>query len=349
MPQSIRAIDSHSMWNLPEVMSWKPHLQSLGARLEHHFIIILSDYGDFNSAPPTPPLSPPSATGSPQSSRQGSTPHDSYATRTVSPIFPSVEFNDPSSYRLLEHSSFGSHMGITPSTTLLSITGPSDSTHNTNFDPSWFSGISTTCAPNLIAENPPTVIDWSHFVPGLSIDGVFSLAGITAEEEIMSRYNPGNQSLWEMIQNHRSASGILDRFGLSNEKPTSRVQFQGGLILTTEQVVQHLRWSPRTFTRKSASYRLARKVATYSWQGLPPTVIPSISESKETKATRKFYLLHLGVVAMFRTGGFADQSLAPSRRDALLANPERRAALLTQNNLYENLNRLSSDFLEVPT
>lgn len=62
----IRAIDSHAHWDYPEVLAWKPQLESLQARLDYHFIIVLSDYGARRlTSQPSNPLSPPSGSAPP--------------------------------------------------------------------------------------------------------------------------------------------------------------------------------------------------------------------------------------------------------------------------------------------
>ncbi|KAJ7828169.1 hypothetical protein B0H13DRAFT_2290030 [Mycena leptocephala] len=56
---------------------------------------------------------------------------------------------------------------------------------------------------------------------------------------------------------------------------------------------------------------------------------------------RELYLVWQGVVEMFRIGGFVDQPRAP-RNDNLAAEAERSAARLSQNNLYNELNKILS-------
>lgn len=215
---------------------------------------------------------------------------------------------------------------------------------------SWFSGSSSgnhslSPDPDSPSENSQTILDCSLLLPSHGVEDAFRETGITPEEVLSATYNRKHHQLWPMMENHRCAAAILDKFGLSAERPASRVKFKGGLELTTDKVVRHLRWATRTFTRKSTSYRTARLLATYSWKGSPPAVNPL---SDEGKTLLDLYHLWKGVVAMFAVGGFSNQPCAP-RSDALANETERSAALLSQNQLYNGLNALLPHLQPPPT
>ncbi|KAJ7818741.1 hypothetical protein B0H13DRAFT_2454613 [Mycena leptocephala] len=237
---------------------------------------------------------------------------------------PNFNLDDPRLYFLDD---YDYEPGIAPQDTLLRATSHVNPAPHLIPSPSNLLPVST-------AGNPQALIDCSSFIPGLSVSGALRLAGITADEEKRAKPD-GSRVLWDMTRNHSRAVAILDRFGLSAEKTASLVLFKGGLKLTTAQVVSHLGWTTRTFTRKSATYRQARALATYSWKGQPPA-------QTADDTVRDLYRVWQGVVEMFRVGGFVDQPRAP-RDDNLATEAEKRAAQLSQNDLYSELKKIFSN------
>ncbi|KAJ7088389.1 hypothetical protein B0H15DRAFT_949571 [Mycena belliarum] len=106
-----------------------------------------------------------------------------------------------------------------------------------------------------------------------------------------------------------------------------------------DQIVRRLGWATRTFVAKSIAYSEAQLLSTYTWNGLAP--LP------EAKEAHDFYMLWVGIVAMFGVGGYADQSHRP-RSHVFASETERRAASIHQNQLYKNLTKLRS-FLVPPS
>ncbi|KAJ7922045.1 hypothetical protein B0H13DRAFT_1866115 [Mycena leptocephala] len=129
-------------------------------------------------------------------------------------------------------------MAVTSQNTLLSGLDPMHSSSLTPDD------LSHPQNPRigLIAGGKPQLqiqIDCPRLVEGLNISSAFRLAGITKEEEGLAlRLKPCPGGLWGMVQNHRRASVILERFGLSATTGNSRIEFEAGLKLTTENEVR---------------------------------------------------------------------------------------------------------------
>lgn len=166
----------------------------------------------------------------------------------------------------------------------------------------------------------------------MSLTEVFLIAGITAEEQNLSSFAPDGGSIWHLYQNHRSAASILGVLGLSDNQSNCRVQYKGGLELTTADVLSRLGWCPRTFVRKSKAFHHVREaIARWTWMGRVP-------KAKPATEARKDYDSWGGAVALFSEGGFCERPEPPSReRSSTVGESEWQAAKLSQNWLF-NLN-----------
>ncbi|KAJ7026753.1 hypothetical protein C8F04DRAFT_1267819 [Mycena alexandri] len=321
-----RAINLH--YDVPETRELKENLLSLEipVRLEYHFILIFSDYGDSR------PLSPPTPYGSsPFSSRDSplpNTPGD--ASNPSSPFTPfTMDFTDPALYSLFENVDSG--MGIGSSNTVVHFSG--DSNSNSFFQPSH-------SPPQPAALEGGAVSDGLEFIPSLSMPDALLKAGVTAEMLRKAMKKKEVTHVWGMFHNHGDAKAVLDRIGFPKDaKMGSSLQFTGGLNLTLTDVLKHLGWCERTFTRKSGVFNDLRTLATYTWKD------PSLVAGGDGA---KMFALWQAIVAMFSVGGFVDRPHPPRRNKNLLDDEEKRAASLTQNQLLANLPKLTS-YLQPPT
>jgi hypothetical protein len=201
---------------------------------------------------------------------------------------------------------------------LSSVPGDADAFHH------WLSDmISDT--PSL----PNNSLYRSQIDSDLMLEEAFRRAHITQFQERQAIYNSSSQGLWSMIQNHGNAFAIVKQLGLVSGVGGDRVQNIDGLELTENKVVTYLRWTARTFAKKSHAYQRARIYATYAW------VEPSqLIVRKHT--TRTAHSIWRGMVAMFGAGGFSEQAHAPQASQGPDADTdEHHAALLSQNEVYD--------------
>ncbi|KAJ6477120.1 hypothetical protein C8R47DRAFT_1140778 [Mycena vitilis] len=333
-------------WNLPETQASVLNLEILGAQLDRHFIIIVSDDGPVSdpSIPPYLDAAPsyyPSSSVCQQAHDTSCGPcRSSCATNSVSaspfsPTMPSFSFdmNEPLFY-------FPNvpPMAFPSDDYPLSMTNP-DTITNTVSSPA-----SASSSPIIQQSALEIHIQCPRFVTGLGLDTVFDLVGFTSNEVQLAQKRPDSRphpGLWDMVQNHRHAVQILHRLGLSDEREKSAVNFDAGLTLTTGGVVAHLGWKSRTFTRKSGIYRQARGLATHSWKGTPPPALADDAPDDPHAETRELYRSWQGIVALFGPGGFVDGA-APPRSDTLAPALDRLASQISQNSLERSVKQLES-------
>ncbi|KAJ6551616.1 hypothetical protein B0H19DRAFT_1158286 [Mycena capillaripes] len=347
----IHTINLDHTWTLPEIGAYKAHLQSLGIRLDRHFIIILSDHGERCAVTPVN-LDEGTATSIPSSPTR---------CRDFSPA--SFEFSNPygepgttisaTSHRfLMGYTSprCGTHQdhNITSTPSSPSLTSPSPEPFSNfdlnnpalysfnNFDPQMgitpqntlLSGLDPIHSPSptlndlshpqntdigLITGKPQLqiLIDCPRFVEGLNISSAFCEAGITTEEEALA-------------QCQKPCPGGL--WGMvQNHRHTCAILERFGLSVSTPNSCIQFKAGLKLSTEDiSTKYHTARFLSTCSWKGSPPL-------ESDTDA-HALYLRWQDVRAMFGAGGFCDQARGP-QSDNLAEETERRAAALSQNDL----------------
>lgn len=339
--QNILSIDLCS--SLPDMQSWKNYLETQGAVLSHHFVLIITVdvFSTFDNIQDvlTGELASPYYSESSQFPTQA----DQFSTYPdfFYPITP-TEFTIPGPFQ--SYSSFDSHRSQDSPFCAF----PSYDNYNNVSTPLLIDDFipppSASSQSSPSRHDTPTIgIDRGNrfgipddisrlLTPGMPIGEMLRVAGVTEIQEAQAR-GRNSGSLWESYKRHHHGGKILEGLGFTVAAPTDRtVIYRGGLTITAGVILRHLDVSPRTFSNKTTAFKNAMTLANAdrSWDGgMPSKGDPNFSS----------HLAWLGVVAMFRTDGFCHGDVAPQSNAASLH--EVCAANLSQNTVLNRLKTLS--------
>ncbi|KAK6992848.1 hypothetical protein R3P38DRAFT_3372176 [Favolaschia claudopus] len=354
----ISSIDYTS--DLLEMQSWKKQLVRAGAKLSHHFIVILAVDPITPGSPAV--LSgatefPPFSFSDEQMFREAKGWRGMEADLAYQPSLPTASNTpmlSPPELNFAENNFLEKYLGSMYNDYRPSSQNYSEAQYDNNGDTSgsaeaviWPERSAILSPPHLSYESATSIpisgetTDTGNvcqipehiscsLVAGTSVRDALTLTGITPAQ-LTAAQCVQNGTLWQLYRNHNAAEYVLGYMGLPSE--SSRITYHGGLTLTGDNVLTELGWSTRSFRNKSNAYKAARDLAIRSWLGPIPI------KDKNTDSPYTHYQNWQGIVAMFRCG-FCDRD-TPPRKDSLDPD-EVRAAALSQNTLLNRLGPIRS-------
>lgn len=202
-----------------------------------------------------------------------------------SPFSPST--SDPTHGALSNSSSsfLGTAPELPPLRPLLlsnEITGHSTDTplHSTLHSP--LQTVGRLPSPSETTDNAGSL----NFPEGTSLSEVVQRLGVTAEELRKAMFHSAegsSKSLYDMVQNLRSLSILLQKLGLpgyrDDPNASGKRVFDGGCTITSAEVLIARSWNVKSYCSKAAAYRWAEEAAEMYWTGDPPLQGESLTSS----------------------------------------------------------------------